>query len=409
MAGQIYSTYYKRFNGSDWDTFFFKTRISDIIDLLDSNNKIKISHLPASVSGGMRYVGTIDNTTVSTGSIQGKPGERLCKQIFGQTDKENWYVDNAVRTNIGKYIILTSDITASALSAGASDGNKYSITIGGQTIDYQISIIDTLNSEDSSSFEKGDWLIFDHYDSASDTIVYYFSVLNNTYREATTSNTGIVKLTGAYNVSSNNWGNLTTNVIPTARSIYDFVTGRNYLAANTNITGGTKCKITYDSKGLVTKGEDLAASDIPDLSATYLPLSGGTLTGALAVGSSVEVTTQLGIKNSYSFVAEILSGLITATRTYNLPDKDGTFAMTSDLPNTNNFQPKDGDLSAIAGLTGTKGLLKKTATNTWELDTTVYLTRNDLTGKANINYINGSQPSSNEGYIAGDVVFTSAA
>ena len=40
--------------------------------------------------------------------------------------------------------------------------------------------------------------------------------------------------------------------------------------ANTAITSATKCKITYDSKGLVTAGADLEASDIPDLSSTYL-------------------------------------------------------------------------------------------------------------------------------------------
>lgn len=34
---------------------------------------------------------------------------------------------------------------------------------------------------------------------------------------------------------------------------------------NEAITGDTKCKITYDSKGLVTAGADLEASDIPDL------------------------------------------------------------------------------------------------------------------------------------------------
>ena len=42
--------------------------------------------------------------------------------------------------------------------------------------------------------------------------------------------------------------------------------------ANTAITGGTATKITYDSKGLVTAGSSLQASDIPDLSATYQSL-----------------------------------------------------------------------------------------------------------------------------------------
>lgn len=37
------------------------------------------------------------------------------------------------------------------------------------------------------------------------------------------------------------------------------------VVANAAITGATKCKVTYDAKGLVTKGEDLVASDIPEL------------------------------------------------------------------------------------------------------------------------------------------------
>lgn len=37
------------------------------------------------------------------------------------------------------------------------------------------------------------------------------------------------------------------------------------VTANTNITAGTKCKITYDAKGLVTAGANLEESDIPTL------------------------------------------------------------------------------------------------------------------------------------------------
>ncbi|MFA6719737.1 MAG: hypothetical protein WCS15_11695 [Prevotella sp.] len=38
-----------------------------------------------------------------------------------------------------------------------------------------------------------------------------------------------------------------------------------YLTANGVITAGTKCKITYDEKGLVTGGDNLEATDIPNL------------------------------------------------------------------------------------------------------------------------------------------------
>lgn len=42
------------------------------------------------------------------------------------------------------------------------------------------------------------------------------------------------------------------------------------------------------------------------------------------------------------------------------------------------LQPLDADLTAIAALAGTSGLLKKTAANTWVLDTTSYLTSSSI-------------------------------
>ena len=40
------------------------------------------------------------------------------------------------------------------------------------------------------------------------------------------------------------------------------------------------------------------------------------------------------------------------------------------------YQPLDADLTSIAGLVGTSGILKKTAANTWALDTNTYITGN---------------------------------
>jgi hypothetical protein len=46
---------------------------------------------------------------------------------------------------------------------------------------------------------------------------------------------------------------------------------------NTAITGATKTKITYDSKGLVTNGADLLASDIPNIAISQVTNLSDTL------------------------------------------------------------------------------------------------------------------------------------
>jgi len=92
---------------------------------------------------------------------------------------------------------------------------------------------------------------------------------------------------------------------------------------NANITGATKCKITYDAKGLVTAGADLAATDIPTLdivnktSGTLTVARGGTGkttvtansylkgngTGALVERTYAEVKTDLGLQNASNYAA----------------------------------------------------------------------------------------------------------
>jgi hypothetical protein len=55
---------------------------------------------------------------------------------------------------------------------------------------------------------------------------------------------------------------------------------------------------------------------------------------------------------------------------------DGTNPTTLAGYGITDAQPIDGDLTAIAALVGTSGLLRKTAVNTWSLDTAAYLTAN---------------------------------
>ena len=61
---------------------------------------------------------------------------------------------------------------------------------------------------------------------------------------------------------------------------------------STAITAATKTKITYDSNGLVTAGADLVASDIPDLSATYITMTQkGTSNGVATLNANGLIPT----------------------------------------------------------------------------------------------------------------------
>lgn len=130
------------------------------------------------------------------------------------------------------------------------------------------------------------------------------------------------------------------------------------VTANANITAGTKCKITYDAKGLVTAGADLTASDIPTLAISKISGLDIALNGKVPTTRTVNskplsanvvlagADILVGGDGTYSesdlqAAIEAMDGRITSAAASGIQSFGGqTGAITVDTANTTNGQVK---------------------------------------------------------------------
>lgn len=136
---------------------------------------------------------------------------------------------------------------------------------------------------------------------------------------STTVETAEVKVDDVYLYDGTNWKLLassqrTYTFAGIAGSPYDNTNLGNALDSkvnkNADIVGNTKCKITYDNKGLVTAGADLAESDIPSLHLSKI---------SDVTASASEVNVLDGITASTSEL-NVLDGITATTTELNYTD-----------------------------------------------------------------------------------------
>lgn len=130
------------------------------------------------------------------------------------------------------------------------------------------------------------------------------------------------------------------------------------VTANANITAGTKCKITYDAKGLVTAGANLEESDIPTLATSKISGLDTALNGKVPTTRTVNskplsanvvlagADILVGGDGTYSesdlqAAIEAMDGRITSAAASGVQSFGGqTGAITVDTANTTNGQVK---------------------------------------------------------------------
>lgn len=231
------------------------------------------------------------------------------------------------------------------------------------------SYVDTAESDAVSSANSYSDSLAVNYDSAGAAATAESNANSYTDSAITTHNnvtTSVHGISDTANLVYTNDSRLSDSRTPTAH-------------ASSHESGGTD-ELTLAQSQITNLTTDLAAK---------APIDSPTLTGTPAAPTAAAGTNSTQIATT-SFVQTAVSNLVDSAPT-TLDTLNELAAALNDDPNfattvTNSIadkQPLDADLTAIAALAGTSGFLKKTAADTWSLDTNTYLTGNQtitLTG-----------------------------
>ena len=176
-----------------------------------------------------------------------------------------------------------------------------------------------------------------------------------------------------------------------------------FVAANASITGATKTKLTYDTKGLVTAGADATTADIaPSTDRNYVTdaQKAGVLSNTSGTNTGDETTATIKTKLGISTLSGSNTGDQTITLTGDVTGT-GTGTFTSTLANTTVTAASYGSSIAIPTFTvDAKGRLTAAGT------TSIVASAGTLTGTSLANTITGSSLTSVGTLTAGSIPYS---
>jgi len=298
-----------------------------------SNSSVTIGSTAIALGGTSTTLSGLTSVT-STNFVGSLSGNASSSTTSSECTGNSATVTNGVYT-LGNQTIAGTKTFSSTIS-GSINGNAATVTNGVYTLgDQTIAGTKTFSSTISGSINGN-----------------AATVTNGVY----TTDTGTVTNTMlAGSIANAKLSNSSVTIGSTAISLG---------STATDISGLTSTAFSGSTSGTVT----LQAAAVAGTTTITLPATTGTV---ITSGDSATVTTTM-LTNSgvtagaYNSVTVDAKGRVTG----------GTNPTTLTGYGITDAQPLDADLTAIAGLAGTTGFLKKTAADSWTLDTSTYITGN---------------------------------
>ena len=289
---------------------------------LDSSGQVPFAQLPSSVTGGMKFVGTID---ASAGNSEANAV--ALSSLFDELTYANFSTDASEL--VGSYRVVTDAGFVKNTTGSQNSAPWYEFRVkqeGSSQLD------DAIGEEgDNASpiyLEKGDWIVYTAKTQPTSGVIYYvFSIINNTYQDASASVKGIVQLSNASDTSSLSGNDVVTEGV--LNSLIGSIGDANKLAPAAHNHDGryyqeSEIQDFFDGTTSITGYNKTNWDNAYSGEITGLSYSNGTITLARDSGSEADLTASLS--GSVDFGS---GSVITADRFALKSDLDGTAEIPS--------------------------------------------------------------------------------